>query len=189
MNTFVCPCCGQPLPDGPACCPSCGWTPPPPAEEAAPGAPETEGGALVPPPAPGPRYAPQSPQEPDGGLSTAQYFWTLFLFAIPVLGLVLMLYWSFGTTTCPARQRLARASLIKTGVWGVIVTLFLVCAFAVTAVFGRSLLFAVEDYLYGGYGYYDDYGYGDDYGSYYDGYEDYYGYYHGGAPAQNRPTI
>lgn len=70
---------------------------------------------------------------------------------MPVLGLVLMLYWSFGSTTCPARRRLARASLIKTGVLTVLAVLFLACLAAVAAVFGRSLLYALERYLYSGY--------------------------------------
>ena len=67
-------------------------------------------------PAPGPHYERVLPQQPDGGLTTAQYFWTLMLFAVPVVGLGFMLYWSFGRTASPARRRLARASLIKVGV-------------------------------------------------------------------------
>lgn len=79
----------------------------------------TQPPAAPPPPryaAPGPRYERVQPQQPDGGLTTAQYFWTLMLFAVPVVGLGFMLYWSFGRTASPARRRLARASLIKVGV-------------------------------------------------------------------------
>jgi hypothetical protein len=119
---------------------------------------------------------------PDGGLSTAQYFWTLFLFAIPLVGLGFMLYWSFGSTTCPARRRLARASLIKTGLFSAIAAVVAVFALAGAITLGGRLLSAVEDYLYDSY--YDSYSYygGYDYGpyaGYYDGYGPYSSYYGG----------
>lgn len=173
----VCPYCSRPLNDAPPVAPAvpsdenpapasqpdfprpegASVPPQPDAPPPGPGAPRSgtplskDAASLI-PSQPGPRYAPQTPQEPDGGLSTAQYFWTLFLFAVPVLGLILMIYWSFGSTTCPARQRLARASLIKTGVLGVLAAIALACVFAMAVVFGRGLLYTVEDYLYGPYG-------------------------------------
>lgn len=98
------------------------------------------------------------PQQSDGGLTTAQYFWTLVLFAVPVVGLGFMLYWSFGRTTSPARRRLARASLMKAGIG-------LVGLAAALAVAGTLLYHAAQSWL----GYYQDY--------YYDYYGDWYGYY------------
>jgi NADH:ubiquinone oxidoreductase subunit 3 (subunit A) len=68
------------------------------------------------PPAGTAAYASVRPAEPDGGLSTAQYFWMLILFMLPIIGLVFMFYWAFAKGIAPARQRLARAFLIKTAV-------------------------------------------------------------------------
>jgi hypothetical protein len=132
----------------------------------------------------GPKYAPVSSEMPDGGLSTAQYFWTMILFAIPLIGLGFMLYWSFGSTTSPARRRLARACLIKTGLFSVIAALVVTLAVGWAVAMGARLLDAVEDYLYDSYyeDYEDDYGYGDSYGDGYGygyGYGPYAGYYGG----------
>ena len=49
----------------------------------------------------------------------------LSLFAIPLVGLVLALVWSFGGTRNPARRRLARAYLIRTAVVAVAFAVFL----------------------------------------------------------------
>lgn len=67
----------------------------------------------------------------------------LILFAIPLVGLVLSLVWSFGGTRNPARQRLARAYLIRTTVVAV--------AFAVFLLVGALVLGAV---LHAGLTYY-----------------------------------
>jgi hypothetical protein len=130
----------------------------------------------------GPHYAPVVPEMPEGGLSTAQYFWTMILFAIPLVGLGFMLYWSFGTTTCPARRRLARACLIKTGLFSVIAALAVALAMGWAVTMGSRLLDAVEDYLYDSYyeDYEDDYGYDDGYG--YGPYSGYYGGYGNSVP-------
>lgn len=68
---------------------------------------------------------------------------SLILFAIPLVGLVLSLVWSFGGTRNPARQRLARAYLIRTAVVAV--------AFAVFLLVGALVLGAV---LHAGLTYY-----------------------------------
>ena len=67
----------------------------------------------------------------------------LILFAIPLVGLVLSVVWSFGGTRNPARQRLARAYLIRTAVVAV--------AFAVFLLVGALVLSAV---LHAGLTYY-----------------------------------
>jgi hypothetical protein len=150
----------------------------------------------------GPKYAPVSPEMPDGGLSTAQYFWAMILFAIPIIGLGFMLYWSFGSTTCPARRRLARACLIKTGLFSVIAAVAVALALGWAVTMGVRLLDAAEDYFYGG-SYYEDYGdyygYGDSYGNgygygygpyagYYGGYGDSYGSYGGSFGSYGAPS-
>ena len=67
----------------------------------------------------------------------------LILFAIPLVGLVLSVVWSFGGTRNPARRRLARAYLIRTAVVAV--------AFAVFLLVGALVLSAV---LHAGLTYY-----------------------------------
>jgi hypothetical protein len=188
MNAATCPCCGQPLDPADTVCPCCGRavSPQAPADFSASPLPrEHKSESNTTPETPPtsitftepastashtPHYDPVTPQEADGGLSTAQYFWTLFLFAIPVIGLVPMIYWSFGSTTSPARQRLARACLIKTGIFSVIAALIFSFVFACAMQIGGQLLSFIEDLFYGP----DDYGY---YG-YYDYYDDYSGYYY-----------
>jgi hypothetical protein len=183
MDVVICPFCGREVAADQAICPFCGC------RVAAPAAtPHEELPVPLAPEAPeptaqagGPKYAPVSPEAPDGGLSTAQYFWTMILFAIPLVGLGFMLYWSFGSTTCPARRRLARACLIKTGLFSVIAALAVALTVGWAVTLGARLLDAVEDYLYDSfyeeyedyYGYGDSYGYGYGYGPY----TDYYGGY------------
>jgi hypothetical protein len=183
MDVVICPFCGREVAADQAICPFCGC------RVAAPAAtPHEELPVPLAPEAPeptaqagGPKYAPVSPEAPDGGLSTAQYFWTMILFAIPLVGLGFMLYWSFGSTTCPARRRLARACLIKTGLFSVIAALAVALTVGWAVTLGARLLDAVEDYLYDSfyeeyedyYGYGDGYGYGYGYGPY----TDYYGGY------------
>ena len=85
-------------------CPQCG-TPLPPEPQAAP-APRTEA-----------RYTEEvhtRPEEPVPALSEWATLGTLLLFAIPVVGFILSLAWSFGFGTKPARKRLAQAWLIRT---------------------------------------------------------------------------
>lgn len=62
---------------------------------------------------------------PDGGLSTSQYFWSLVLFAIPVIGWVFLFYWAFGRNIPAARKRLAKAYLLRGCVLLLSVTLLL----------------------------------------------------------------
>lgn len=94
--------CGLLLPAGADRCPQCG--------------------APVPPVAPlsRPQTGPEHPfyagarEEARAGMSTAGYLGCLVLFAIPVVGLILMLVWSLDRGRHPARRNLARAYLIRT---------------------------------------------------------------------------
>ncbi|MGN0975287.1 MAG: zinc-ribbon domain-containing protein [Gemmiger sp.] len=122
--------CGAMLPDGAARCPACGREPaaamPPsgvpqtpqsdgspdvPAGDSAPTVIRPEGSAPLPPTNGTPRYSPP-PQE----LSTGGYLGSLLLFMIPVVGLILMLVWSFSANVKPERKKLARAYLIRTAI-------------------------------------------------------------------------
>lgn len=94
-------------------CPQCD-TPLPPEPQAAP-APRTEA-----------RYTEEvhtQPEEPVPALSEWATLGTLLLFAIPVVGFILSLVWSFGFGTKPARKRLAQAWLIRTLIVAVVVAL------------------------------------------------------------------
>lgn len=94
--------CGLLLPAGADRCPQCG--------------------APVPPTVPlsRPQAGPEHPfyagarEEARAGMSTAGYLGCLVLFAIPVVGLILMLVWSLDHGRHPARRNLARAYLIRT---------------------------------------------------------------------------
>jgi hypothetical protein len=127
QNAAVCPYCGtpaalqqppcpnpqRPAPQAPGCPPQASYpVQQPPYTAPQPPVPQ---GACPPPPCSA-VYPPLTPAEPDGGLSTAQYFWMLVLFALPIIGLVFMFYWAFGKDAAPARRRLSRAFLIKTAV-------------------------------------------------------------------------
>lgn len=174
----ICPCCGQVLADDTQFCPACGCrmaddTVLPPETNAE--HPEEQPALPTVPGQPaGPLYQKTLPQQPDGGLTTAQYFWTLVLFTVPVVGLAFMLYWSFGSTCSPAKRRLARASLMKTGV------MTLICALVLGAlVFAANALRTyVMDNLFGYRGYSSPYygGYWDDYDAddYWPGYDDFF---------------
>ncbi len=117
-----CPNCGSALPPDVSNCPYCGApcachaAPPSPAgaQENASAAPETNTRTYT------PHYARERSVCPDGGLTTAQYFWSLILFAVPIIGWFFLFYWAFGSHVETPRQRLARAVLIKTCVWLVV---------------------------------------------------------------------
>ncbi len=81
----------------------------------------------VPAEVPKARVEPASPAPPPAvptpegkALTVGQYFLFLLLCAIPVVNLVLLLVWSFGSRTCPARKNLARAILVLGLIAGVV---------------------------------------------------------------------
>lgn len=117
--------CGLLLPHDADRCPQCGAPAPAPALPQGPAA---------------PRYdAPDCPRE-DAVPAMSQTATTvaMLLFAIPVVGLVLALVWSFGGTQDPARKRLARAQLIRTLVVAAVVALFVLVAALVFSAVVRS---------------------------------------------------
>ncbi|MEE0801072.1 MAG: hypothetical protein U0L91_07315 [Gemmiger sp.] len=73
-------------------------------------------GAPLPPPVrlrsrrPEPRYL--EPEDPPP-MTTGQYFLTLVVCGIPVVGLIVLCVWAAGHTILPERCRLARAYLIR----------------------------------------------------------------------------
>lgn len=56
----------------------------------------------------------------DGPLSTAEFFTMILLLGVPVLNLVLLVIWSFGSGTNLNRRNLSRAMLILTVILAVV---------------------------------------------------------------------
>ena len=85
------------------------------------------GAPLPPDPAVRPGQEPDAPDAPIPALTPWATLGALLLFAVPVVGFLFSLAWSFGFTKNPARRRLAQAYLIRTLVLAVIVTLLVLC--------------------------------------------------------------
>ncbi len=105
----VCPRCGVQLKEGAAFCGNCGLS-----LQKADGANPVENGGFH----PGyhqeqPNTSPWSrPAMPTDVLSVGDYILMMVLFSLPLVGLVLMLYWSFSSAVGPNRKHFARAYLI-----------------------------------------------------------------------------
>ena len=83
------------------------------------------------------------PEERIPAMSQADTTITMLLFAIPLVGLILALVWSFGGTDNPARKRLARSYLIRTLVVIAVVALFvLVVSLVFSAVLHSQLAYS-----------------------------------------------
>ena len=86
------------------------------------------GAPLPPEPAPQPVEQTESArplyhrQTPEAGMTTVEYFFTLLVFSIPLVGLVLQLIWSFSGTEDPARRNLSRAYLMSKLIGAVLLT-------------------------------------------------------------------
>ena len=61
-------------------------------------------------------------QTPEAGMTTVEYFFTLLVFSIPLVGLILQLVWSFSGTEDPARRNLSRAYLLRKLIGAVLLT-------------------------------------------------------------------
>ena len=128
--------CGLLLPHDANSCPQCGAPAPHPVQ------------ACTPQPA-APRYdAPDEDDEPSvKALSQSETTVTMILFAIPVVGFILALVWSFGGTHDTARKRLARSYVIRTLVVVAALALFVLAATLVfTAVLHSQLAYSYHYY-------------------------------------------
>ncbi len=113
---YFCKNCGRLAHPGEACCPKCGVAHVQPAPAAtAPGAPAA------------PQYHPaEEPQEQDvPALGFGSTLGTLVVFDIPLVGFIMMLVWSFAGSPDSARQRLARAYLVRTLIIAAVISLLL----------------------------------------------------------------
>ena len=109
--------CGLLLPHDADRCPQCGT----PAPAAAP-RPAAQPGPAA------PLYDAAAKEDAIPAMSQADTTITMILFAIPVVGFILALVWSFGGTHEAARKRLARAYLIRTLVAVAALALFVLAA-------------------------------------------------------------
>lgn len=80
-------------------------------------------------------------------MGTGHYLATLLLFAIPVVGLIMMIYWSLCGSKWEERQKLATACMIKRLVGDLVILALLIAAHSV--IVGLSYM----PILLGGMGY------------------------------------
>lgn len=126
---YFCKNCGRMALPGEHCCPKCGVPhAEPPRTESAPAGPAA------------PQYHQATEETPDvPALGFGSTLGTLVVFAIPLVGFIMMLVWSFSDTPDSARQRLARAYLVRTLIVAAIVALlFLLGALGVATVFRHA---------------------------------------------------
>ncbi|MBR3182209.1 MAG: hypothetical protein IKF56_06175 [Eggerthellaceae bacterium] len=59
-----------------------------------------------------PQYQPQMRMMPADSTTTGQWVLNLFLVCIPIIGLILLFVWAFGSKTAPSKKNWARANLV-----------------------------------------------------------------------------
>jgi hypothetical protein len=133
MATRYCPSCGTPVENGGAFCPSCGTSigAAQPAQQAS--APPQPVGQPQPAQtwtAPAYTNAPLN-NDLDAPLSVGQYLGMLILLGIPIVGLVLVLMWAFGSNVNQNKKNYARATLIL----GIIVLVLAIALSSVLSIF------------------------------------------------------
>lgn len=57
-------------------------------------------------------YASQTPAQPNNDTSLGPWMLTIFLASLPIVGIVMLLIWSFGSGTSPAKSNWAKATLL-----------------------------------------------------------------------------
>ena len=78
------------------------------------------------------QYPPRQISFERESTSTGQWVLTLFLAAIPVLNIILMLVWAFGSSTEPSKKNWARANII----WAIIGVIFAIALIVAGTVLG-----------------------------------------------------
>ena len=151
---MFCENCGAKLPDGAKFCAGCGAkTEPVQPVHAATAAPSPPRPAPPQPPAQTappyqPAYAPPGPPAYSGHpgsepLRVGQYIGMLLLMCVPILGVVLLFVWSFGSSVNLNKKNYARAMLIVS-----------VIGIALSVIFGAALTSVIGGLLDGMGGYY-----------------------------------
>ncbi len=130
---YFCKNCGRMAHPGEHCCPKCG-TP----HADSPHAENAHNGPAA------PQYHPaeKAPDVPALGYSST--LGTLIIFAIPLVGFIMMLVWSFSDTPDSARKRLARAYLTRTLIVAAVIALLFLLGALGLAAFSRSMYYALR---------------------------------------------
>jgi len=75
------------------------------------------------------------PRQHSSEVSFGEWFLTLFLVAIPLVGIVLLFVWAFGSTTNPSKANWAKASLA----WAAIgIVLYLIIFVVIIGIIGTT---------------------------------------------------
>ena len=75
------------------------------------------------------------PRPSSNEVSFGEWFLTIFLTAIPLVGLVLLFVWAFGSTTNPSKANWAKASLA----WAAIgIVIYLIIFVVIMGIWGVS---------------------------------------------------
>lgn len=75
------------------------------------------------------------PRPASNEVSFGEWFLTIFLTAIPLVGLVLLFVWAFGSTTNPSKANWAKASLA----WAAIgIVIYLIIFVVIMGIWGVS---------------------------------------------------
>ena len=145
---MFCENCGKNLPDGAKFCNGCGAKTEP-VQPAYPAAAESAPARPVPPPpaqtayAPQQTYTPQPPAysvQPDSEpLRVGQYIGMILLMFVPILSVILLFMWSFGSSVNLNKKNFARAMLIVSAI-GIVLSI----------IFSTALIGIVGE-LFGGY--------------------------------------
>mgnify|MGYP000900028003 CR=1 FL=1 len=145
---MFCENCGKNLPDGAKFCNGCGAKTEP-VQPAYPAAAESAPARPVPPPPAQTAYAPQqtyTPQPPvysgqpgSEPLRVGQYIGMLLLMFVPILSVILLFMWSFGSSVNLNKKNFARAMLIVSAI-GIVLSI----------IFSTALIGIVGE-LFGGY--------------------------------------
>ena len=82
---------------------------------------------------------------PDDSTSTGQWVLTLFLVAIPIVGLILLFVWAFSSATAKSKQNWARANLV----WMIIAIVITIVISVVATVMGVPVADYIQQYYQG----------------------------------------
>lgn len=130
---YFCKNCGRMAHPGEPCCPKCG---------AAHAEPPYTANAPAGPAAP--QYQPAKVDPEIPALSFGSTLGTLIIFAIPLVGFIMMLVWSFADAPDSARQRLARAYLVRTLIVAAIIALLFLLGALGLATVSHSLYYTLR---------------------------------------------
>ncbi len=137
-----CPNCGTANPNGTRFCAGCGAN----VENAAPVNPQppvqTYQTSYAPPP---PMYQSVPAVNPlTAPMRTGEYFWMMFVLALPLAGFICSLVWAFGSNVNENRKNLSRAILI----WMLVSICLTIVLSIIFAALGASLADAFSSYTY-----------------------------------------